>query len=1212
MRCSALLALLASSFLGLTAAAQAPTEEAKAHLQRNAFRYGLTAADLADLVVTDTYASRRSGTTHVYLRQRAGGIEIAEANFTVALDRGGRVFHSAGRGAAGLTARGLAEAPALGAEAAAAALARDAGLRPTAPFRVTASEGVGPPRLRLSEGGVAQEPLRARLVYHLDAADRLHLAWEVGLYERDRPHYWLGYVDARTGQVLERADLVVHDRFGPPGPAQQAAAEGETLPRMGPLPEAPPVAPLADAPLAGAPLAGAPLADGLYRVYAPPAESPSHASPAPPADGRALVAARPDPLASPLGWHSQTDGVEPEFTATRGNNVHAYPDRSDNNRPDGDGAPDGGPGLVFDFPLDLAQDPRLFAPAAATNVFFWSNAVHDLLWHYGFDEPAGNFQQKNYGRGGEGGDALRAEVHDGGGLNNANFATLNDGTAPRMQMYLWDYGGPLRDSAFDNGIILHEYAHGLSNRLVGGPATINCLRTFQVLEQMGEGWSDHLSVLLTMRPGDTRATPRGVGTFVLGQPPSGSGTREYPYAADLGVNPLTYGDTRTMTAPHRVGTVWATILWEVTWDLIEARGFDPDFYRADGTAGNQVMLNLVVEGMKLAPCEPGFVDARDAILAADQALYDGRHTDLLWAAFARRGLGVGAEQGSSLVNTDNAAEFTVPEAIPPAPITDLAAAPAPLGAAVSWTATGDDGPAGTAKRYDVRYSADGPILTDAAFAAARRVEDAPRPRPGGAEEHLVILDLGFAARYHFSVRAIDDSGNPSGLSNPASTTTLAAPAAVVPRAPIAATAPSGGHATAELSVGNDGPSDLLYAVVFDDPPQEGGSLAGPLALPGRDRGAPGALQRGGPDAFGYTWIGSDDLGGPRPGFVDISGTGAGIAFEDYGARLRLPFAFPFYGAPHRDVTVWENGFLQFGPPSPFFFIFHNRPIPDPNPPNNLVVPFWDDFDYERGGKVYHQDLGDGRFVVQWTEVEQSGPEGPPTGRYTFQVVLHESGKILFEYEEMEGDLESATVGVEAAGASDGLGIVHNGPGIRSDFAVRILAPWASADPQEGRLASGTAEPVVLRFDAVGLAPGQYAAEMRVATNDPAAPAVAIPLSLTVTPPGAAAATNPDPSGLDAAGLDFAGPYLFVGPSPNPFGAAGRTARLTLAVAEAQDVQVGVYDLLGRRVALLHDGALPARAPEAFVLDGAPLTSGTYVVRITGETFAATRRVTLLR
>ncbi|HBY67369.1 MAG TPA: peptidase, partial [Flavobacteriaceae bacterium] len=108
---------------------------------------------------------------------------------------------------------------------------------------------------------------------------------------------------------------------------------------------------------------------------------------------------------------------------------------------------------------------------------------------------------------------------------------------------------------------------------------------------------------------------------------------------------------KTAAVPHGVGSVWAEMLWEMTWTLIDEHGFDPDYYNFTGDvtqdAGNIMALALVTEGMKLQPCSPGFVDGRDAIIAADQAIYGGANECLIWEAFAKRGLGFSASQGSS-------------------------------------------------------------------------------------------------------------------------------------------------------------------------------------------------------------------------------------------------------------------------------------------------------------------------------------------------------------------------------------------------------------------------------------------------------------------------------------------------------------------------------------------------------------------------------------
>ena len=176
-----------------------------------------------------------------------------------------------------------------------------------------------------------------------------------------------------------------------------------------------------------------------------------------------------------------------------------------------------------------------------------------------------------------------------------------------------------QDGDYDNGVILHEFGHGVSNRLTGGPQAVSCLGN---VEQMGEGWSDFFGMILTMKATDVATTNRTIGTFMFNQAADGPGLRPYPFTTDMAVNPMTYKtiDDEGITRPHGVGAVWATMLWDMNWALIDQYGWDADVY--NGTGGNNIALHLVMEGLKLQPCSPGFVDAREAILAADLALYN--------------------------------------------------------------------------------------------------------------------------------------------------------------------------------------------------------------------------------------------------------------------------------------------------------------------------------------------------------------------------------------------------------------------------------------------------------------------------------------------------------------------------------------------------------------------------------------------------------------
>ncbi|MBC3846046.1 T9SS-dependent M36 family metallopeptidase [Winogradskyella echinorum] len=211
------------------------------------------------------------------------------------------------------------------------------------------------------------------------------------------------------------------------------------------------------------------------------------------------------------------------------------------------------------------------------------------------------------------------------------------------------------DGDFDNGIIAHEYGHGISNRLAGGPAAANCLFNN---EQMGEGWSDWFGLMVTMKPTDVSDDGRGIGTFAISQPVSGGGIRPARYTTDFSENGFTYNASNTLAQPHGIGFVWATVLWDLTWAYIDKYGFDSDLYNGNG--GNNRVMKLVIDGLKLQPCSPGFVDGRDAILAADMATTGGVDQCIIWEVFAARGLGFGAQQGSSDSRIDQMEDFTMP------------------------------------------------------------------------------------------------------------------------------------------------------------------------------------------------------------------------------------------------------------------------------------------------------------------------------------------------------------------------------------------------------------------------------------------------------------------------------------------------------------------------------------------------------------------------
>lgn len=232
-------------------------------------------------------------------------------------------------------------------------------------------------------------------------------------------------------------------------------------------------------------------------------------------------------------------------------------------------------------------------------------------------------------------------------------ALLGGGT---FSATLVDAGPYEKDGDLDNLIVGHEYGHGISNRLTGGPNNTNCLTN---PTQMGEGWSDWFALMVTMKSDDLPEDRRGIATYSVGQASTGSGIREAPYSTSFVVNNYTYAYTNNAGgSQHSIGFVWATMLWDLTWAYVEKYGFDEDIYY--GTGGNNRVMQVVMDGLKLQQCNPGFINGRDAILAADMALTGGADQCMIWEVFANRGLGFNASQGLPSSSTDQVVDFTLP------------------------------------------------------------------------------------------------------------------------------------------------------------------------------------------------------------------------------------------------------------------------------------------------------------------------------------------------------------------------------------------------------------------------------------------------------------------------------------------------------------------------------------------------------------------------
>lgn len=789
-----------ASFMGFS---QSPIEKIRAYANENRTKYSLTQEDVSDLVIVNEFSSESTGINSYHVKQRLNGIEVfnSDSNFWIKNEKvinGGKNFIP--------NVREKINAATATFDVVSAVLGVQSEIDNTKLNSVEILEKNGH-EYKLSNGNLSEYPIRAELVYFRTGANELKLAYDYEMFSQDLNHLWGLKVDALTGKLLEKHDMTLSCNFGGnhAGHSHNSTAFTKSF--------------FKDSAVMMTP------GTTNYRVIPWNYESPNHSPRQLIANPEKTTSLTPGiPAASPVGWHNTgnpPNGItSTQFSFTKGNNVWAKDDVDGDNNGAGNlgglhASPSSGtyPNLTFDHPYGgTSVAASTYLPAAITNLFYMNNIMHDLWYQYGFNEANGNFQQNNYGRGGSGNDYVKAEAQDGSqanppNLNNANFATPDDGQSPRMQMYLWDVGpqptvvintpasaagtytvrdnnfnpghvalpvspagisgtfvlyndgtpdtsdactaatnavalngkiaiirrgtctfvekvkfaqqagaiavlvvnneGGLvtmgggdatitipavsismadgealiaalssgtmtgvisrpafvnSDGDFDNGIIAHEYGHGISTRLAGG--------NFTSSEQMGEGWSDWFWLMMQIKPGDTRNDARGMATFAVNQPPSGPGIRPYRYSTDMTVNPMTFGITNQMHYPsdgeekidvHAVGSVWATMLWDLAWNYIDRYGYDPNIY--SGTGGNNKVMRLILDAIKLDTNEPSFVSGRDAIIAADQATTGGQNYCMIWQTFARRGLGYNADSGENEGVSgiqDQVEDFTLP------------------------------------------------------------------------------------------------------------------------------------------------------------------------------------------------------------------------------------------------------------------------------------------------------------------------------------------------------------------------------------------------------------------------------------------------------------------------------------------------------------------------------------------------------------------------
>lgn len=204
---------------------------------------------------------------------------------------------------------------------------------------------------------------------------------------------------------------------------------------------------------------------------------------------------------------------------------------------------------------------------------------------------------------------------------------------------------------------------------------------------------------------------------------------------------------------------------------------------------------------------------------------------------------------------------------------------------------------------------------------------------------------------------------------------------------------------------------------------------------------PAHARTGGPDAFGYRFIDSNEPGGPVYNFEDISGTGTQVSLSDDSRSplINIGFNFEFYGVERDELHIFSDCLLAFeGVSHPSQACCSGQVLPTPDSYNYLIAGWWEDINPGVGGAVHYQTLGSApnrRFIVQFTATPLFGA----ADTITMQFKLFEADDTIeVHYQQTVTDSNRYSAGIENIDGTDGLQYYYGGDPLPTPLAVAYI------------------------------------------------------------------------------------------------------------------------------------------------------------------------------
>jgi len=366
---------------------------------------------------------------------------------------------------------------------------------------------------------------------------------------------------------------------------------------------------------------------------------------------------------------------------------------------------------------------------------------------------------------------------------------------------------------------------------------------------------------------------------------------------------------------------------------------------------------------------------------------------------------------------------------------------------------------------------------------------------------------------------------------------------------------------------------------------------------------------GGPDSSGYRFYDSNAPNGPTFDWIEINTTGTALGTNWTGSTddgyQQIPlgtFSFPFYGITidqSAGLYASTDGQITVGSGSEEYV---NEPLPSTALPARSFALFWCDNQVVSPQAVYYEDMGDGRFVVEYNFSHLGG-----TGAVVCEAIFYSDGRIIYQYQSstLYDVSYLPTVGIQGANTgSNALSYASNTYGVEGTFypttGLAILfqnsPPWLTISPTGGIVAPHQPAEIFIQatIDSNVTLPASWSGLITIMSD--ANPHVTnIPVTVTIT---------------DAAHDVVTIPYRYklYQNYPNPF---NPTTEIRFDLQKEGMTRLTIFDVTGRQVAKLVNQELPAGS-HSVRFEAPRLATGVYFYRLQSGGFTDVKKMIMVK